>query len=69
VETPGGDKVRDDLAASFGIDVAAIHATVPLGRIGLPDEIAEAVAYLVSDRAAYVIGANLVIDGGEQRRP
>jgi NAD(P)-dependent dehydrogenase (short-subunit alcohol dehydrogenase family) len=69
VETPGADKVREDIAAGFGIDVATINASVPLGRIGRPEEIAEAVAYLVSDRAAYVIGANLVIDGGEQKRP
>jgi NAD(P)-dependent dehydrogenase (short-subunit alcohol dehydrogenase family) len=69
VESPGADKVREDLAAGFGIDVATINSVVPLGRIGRPQEIAEAVAYLVSDRAAYVIGANLVIDGGEQSRP
>jgi NAD(P)-dependent dehydrogenase (short-subunit alcohol dehydrogenase family) len=69
VETPGADKVRDDLATGFGISVADIHATVPVGRIGRPDDIAEAVAYLVSDRAGYIAGANLVIDGGEQRRP
>src|SRR4051794_17102782 len=69
VESPGGDKVREDLAAGFGIDVAAINAIVPLGRIGRPDEIAEAVASLVSDSAAYVVGATLVIDGGEQPRP
>lgn len=69
VESPGADKVRDDLATAFGIEVAAIHATVPIGRIGRPEDIAEAVAYLVSDRASYITGANLVIDGGEQRRP
>ena len=69
VETPGADQVREDLAAGFGVDVATINAAVPLGRIGRPEEIAEAVAYLVSDRAGYVVGANLVIDGGEQTRP
>jgi len=69
VQTPGADKVREDLAAGFGVDVATINSAVPLGRIGRPAEIAEAVAYLVSDRAAYVVGANLVIDGGEQVRP
>ena len=39
-------------------------AGVPLGRIGLPEEIAAAVSYLVSPSAAFVTGANLKIDGG-----
>jgi NAD(P)-dependent dehydrogenase (short-subunit alcohol dehydrogenase family) len=69
VETPGADEVREHLATGFGVDVATINSVVPLGRIGRPEEIAEAVAYLVSDRAGYVVGANLVIDGGEQTRP
>jgi NAD(P)-dependent dehydrogenase (short-subunit alcohol dehydrogenase family) len=37
---------------------------VPMGRLGLPEEIAAAYAYLVSDDAAYVTGHNLVVDGG-----
>ena len=40
------------------------EATIPLGRFGQPDDIAAAVAYLLSDDAAYVTGANLVVDGG-----
>jgi NAD(P)-dependent dehydrogenase (short-subunit alcohol dehydrogenase family) len=36
----------------------------PVGRVGLPDDIAAAVAYLASDDAAFVSGANLVVDGG-----
>jgi 3-oxoacyl-[acyl-carrier protein] reductase len=35
-----------------------------MGRLGTPDEIADSVAYLVSDRAAFVTGSVLVIDGG-----
>ena len=35
-----------------------------MGRLGTPDEIAESVAYLASDRAAFVTGSVLVIDGG-----
>ena len=35
-----------------------------MGRLGLPEEIAEAVAYLASDAAAFVTGTTLVIDGG-----
>ena len=44
---------RDDLAARQ-----------PLGRLGTPEEIAEAVAYLASDRAAFATGSQLVVDGG-----
>ena len=36
----------------------------PLGRIGEPSDIADAVLYLVSDRASFVTGAELVVDGG-----
>lgn len=38
--------------------------SVPLGRLGRADEVADLVSYLVSDRAAYVTGAVLQIDGG-----
>lgn len=42
-------------------------AEVPLGRWGTPDDIANAVAFLASDRAAYIVGANIDVDGGHQR--
>jgi 3-oxoacyl-[acyl-carrier protein] reductase len=43
-------------------------ASVPLGRIGLPDEIAAAVSYLVSPGAAFVTGATLDVNGGMSMR-
>jgi 3-oxoacyl-[acyl-carrier protein] reductase len=36
----------------------------PLGRAGLPEEVADLVAFLASDRAAFIHGANITIDGG-----
>lgn len=41
-----------------------INSTIPMGRMGSPDEIASAVAYLASDEAAYITGATLHVNGG-----
>jgi NAD(P)-dependent dehydrogenase (short-subunit alcohol dehydrogenase family) len=41
-----------------------VLASNPMGRIGVPDEIAGAVAFLVSDAASYINGEVLVVDGG-----
>lgn len=38
---------------------------IPLGRLGQPDEVAQLVAYLASERAAFITGANLSINGGQ----
>jgi NAD(P)-dependent dehydrogenase (short-subunit alcohol dehydrogenase family) len=40
----------------------------PLGRIGQPEEMAEVVSFLLSDRASYVNGAEIVADGGAAAR-
>jgi 3-oxoacyl-[acyl-carrier protein] reductase len=44
--------------------VLPLFAHVPVGRVGTLEEIADAVAFLVSPRAAYITGGNLRLDGG-----
>jgi NAD(P)-dependent dehydrogenase (short-subunit alcohol dehydrogenase family) len=43
---------------------AAIESRIPIGRVASPDDVADLVALLASDRLSYVTGAALVIDGG-----
>ncbi|MCI4336406.1 MAG: SDR family oxidoreductase [Thermoplasmata archaeon] len=45
--------------------VAGVTASVPLGQFGRPEEIADAVGFLVSPRAGYITGQILAVDGGQ----
>lgn len=57
--------VETDMTAELADDLRkkAIEA-IPLGRMGAPQDIAKAVAFLASDEAAYITGQTLVVDGG-----
>jgi 3-oxoacyl-[acyl-carrier protein] reductase len=55
------------LGRSFEQQEARWGAEVPLGRWGTPEDIANAVAFLASDRAGFIVGANIDVDGGHQR--
>jgi 2-keto-3-deoxy-L-fuconate dehydrogenase len=52
------------LVEEAGESMEALRARQPMGRLGTPDEVADAVLYLASDAAAFVTGAVLAIDGG-----
>jgi NAD(P)-dependent dehydrogenase (short-subunit alcohol dehydrogenase family) len=65
--------VKTLLYAKIGIEdpaqqtavLEAISSGIPLGRMGTPEEIAEAVVYLASDAAAFTVGQDLILDGGQ----
>lgn len=44
--------------------IQADRAKVPMGRYGTPEEIADAVIFLLSDKATYITGSTLIVDGG-----
>jgi NAD(P)-dependent dehydrogenase (short-subunit alcohol dehydrogenase family) len=44
---------------------AGLISTVPIGRVGEPDEIANAILFLCSDRASFISGHVLSVDGGK----
>jgi len=48
-----------------GIDPAEIAAPIPIGRLGTPADIAHLVVFLASEEASYIVGAEIIVDGGE----
>ena len=65
---PGYVRTRlvDKLAQEGKIDAAAIERRAPLGRLGTPEEMANAVWFLASPEASYITGTVLNVDGGWQ---
>lgn len=60
IQTPMLDRLASG-AAGF---VEGVAAATPMGRVGTPEEIAEAVVWLLSDAASFVTGHGLTVDGG-----
>ncbi len=61
---PGGswERFRDENPETFA---AFLGSQFPLGRLGRPEEVADAVVFLLSRRASWITGANIVVDGGQ----
>lgn len=59
--TPMADQM---VAAGQGEALKAMEKSVPMGRVGRPEEIADAVLWLCSDAASYVTGQSISVDGG-----
>jgi len=65
VVTPGADAVRGEFTKAYGVTAEMVSSAIPLRRMGVPEDIAEIVGFLVSDRAAWITGSNFIVDGGE----
>lgn len=57
--------IDTEMTSTLGEQVrAAILENIPLGRLGMPQDVAGAVCFLASDAAAYITGQTLTVDGG-----
>jgi 3-oxoacyl-[acyl-carrier protein] reductase len=64
VDSPMQDRWRDHPAQK-----KAVAEAVPLGRIGATQDIANACLFLLSDKASYIAGTELIVAGGLMARP
>jgi len=63
IDTPGLNRLLG--SSEVGLQrLKTISNSIPLGRLGRPDEIARAVVFLASDDASFITGAELFVDGG-----
>lgn len=63
IDTPGGREQTSEPGYPDR-DVEALGPTIPMCRLGTPEEVGQLVAFLVSDESRYLTGTHIVIDGG-----
>ena len=66
------DRINAELARHGGTReqyLAKYAASIPMGRLGRPDEFADAVTFLASQQASYITGVTFCVDGGKRRAP
>jgi NAD(P)-dependent dehydrogenase (short-subunit alcohol dehydrogenase family) len=63
IQTPLYNKLVDDPGKVDGV-VSQIRSLVPLGRFGTPEEVASTVLHLAASESAFIVGTEVVIDGG-----
>jgi NAD(P)-dependent dehydrogenase (short-subunit alcohol dehydrogenase family) len=71
IETSGAKGMIEDISKGSGISkdaarqrIVEMLGGIPIGRTGRPEEVAELVAFLASDRGAFISGADYIVDGG-----
>ncbi|HEV7247869.1 MAG TPA: SDR family oxidoreductase [Shinella sp.] len=64
VDTPFNGPYENQLGGRAALE-KLVRDLVPMGRFGRPEEVAEAILFLCSDRSAFITGHALVVDGGE----
>jgi NAD(P)-dependent dehydrogenase (short-subunit alcohol dehydrogenase family) len=67
IDTPIWFRDRDQEAGEALL--RRVEAAVPLGRLGKPEEIAQTVVFLASDESSFMLGAEIVVDGGMTELP
>ncbi|MEM8500364.1 MAG: SDR family oxidoreductase [Pseudomonadota bacterium] len=62
IDTPLNDQIRESEAGSDILD--QFVSSIPMGRPGKPDDIANVISFLLSEKSSFMAGANVFVDGG-----